>query len=322
MNNIFENPWLLLGFFPLVFVVITLYRTQQKLAVSLALWVPPRSIRPISLIWFIRQNLFLMGGMLLLVLAAAGPLLSNQKTSGFETRHGLVVIALKASGKSTQASINLQSRLLSQIQKEHFLREGGRIGLMPYGSENDVFCPLTLDPEFYDYVASSLKRLSRESAKSDILDGGISLDEAIKSALETMQNQTLNSKQMVIVLFENSGREESIRDALIHANIPADIGLTLVFPEALKVPEIFSSYCESQKAKAMALGSKVMPEGRVMDVLKKGDSRDGFLQDSELVYATAPAWFALPGLLCLLLAFMFPPEVSALARQLANRGDK
>jgi hypothetical protein len=72
----------------------------------------------------------------------------------------------------------------------------------------------------------------------------------------------------------------------------------------------------------MALGSKVMPEGRVMDVLKKGDSRDGFLQDSELVYATAPAWFALPGLLCLLLAFMFPPEVSALARQLANRGDK
>ena len=322
MSNIFEQPWLLLGLFPLVFVVIALYRTQQKLAISLALWVPPRSIRPISLIWFTRQNLFLMGGMLLLVLAAAGPLLSNHKASGFETRHGLVVIALKASGKSTQASINLQSRLLSQIQKEHFLREGGRIGLMPYGSENDVFCPLTLDPEFYDYVASSLKRLSRESAKSDILDGGISLDEALKSALETMQNQTLNSKQMVIVLFENSGREESIRDVLIHANIPADIGLTLVFPEALKVPEIFSSYCESQKAKAMALGSKVMPEGRVMDVLKKGDSRDGFLQDSELVYATAPAWFALPGLLCLLLAFMFPPEVSALARQLANRGDK
>ena len=322
MNHIFEHPWLLFGFFPLVFVVITLYRTQQKLAVSLALWVPPGSIRPISLIWFIRQNLFLMAGMLLLVLAAAGPLLPNQKASGFETRHGLVVIALKANEKSTQASINLQSRLLSQIQKEHFLREGGRIGLMPYGGESDVFCPLTLDPEFYEYVASSLKRVSTESAKSDILDGGVSLGEALKSAFETMQNQTLNSKQMVIILFENSGREESIRDALIHANIPADIGLTLVFPEALKVPEIFSSYCESQKSKALALGSKVMPEGRVMDVLKKGDSRDGFLQDAKLVYAAAPAWFALPGLFCLLLAFMFPPKVSALVRQLANRGDK
>ena len=322
MSNIFEQPWLLLGLFPLVFVVIALYRTQQKLAISLALWVPPRSIRPMSLIWFIRQNLFLMGGMLLLVLAAAGPLLYNHKASGFETRHGLVVIALKANEKSIQASINLQSRLLAQIQKEHFLREGSRIGLIPYGAESDVFCPLTLDPEFYDYVASSLKRVSRESAKSDILDEGVALGEALKIALETMQNQTLNSKQMVIVLFENSGREESIRDALIHANIPADIGLTLVFPEALKVPEIFSSYCESQMAKAMALGSKVMPEGRVMDALKKGDSRDGFLQDSELVYATAPAWFALPGLLCLLLAFMFPPKVSALARQLANRGDK
>jgi hypothetical protein len=59
-----------------------------------------------------------------------------------------------------------------------------------------------------------------------------------------------------------------------------------------------------------------------MDVLKKGDSRDGFLQDGKLVYGAAPAWFALPGLLCLLLAFMFPPKVSALARQLANRGDK
>jgi len=322
MNHIFEHPWLLFGFFPLVFVVIALYRTQQKLAVSLALWVPPRSIRPISLIWFIRQNLFLMAGMLLLVLAAAGPLLPNQKASGFETRHGLVVIALKANEKSSQASINLQSRLLSQIQKEHFLREGGRIGLMPYGGESDLFCPLTLDPEFYEYVASSLKRVSTESAKSDILDGGVSLGEALKSAFETMQNQTLNSKQMVIILFENSGREESIRDALIHANIPADIGLTLVFPEALKVPEIFSSYCESQKSKALALGSKVMPEGRVMDVLKKGDSRDGFLQDAKLVYAAAPAWFALPGLLCLLLAFMFPPKVSALVRQLANRRDK
>ena len=322
MNHIFEHPWLLFGFFPLVFVVITLYRTQQKLAVSLALWVPPGSIRPISLIWFIRQNLFLMAGMLLLVLAAAGPLLPNQKASGFETRHGLVVIALKANEKSTQASINLQSRLLSQIQKEHFLREGGRIGLMPYGGESDVFCPLTLDPEFYEYVALSLKRVSTESAKSDILDGGVSLVEALKSGFETMQNQTLNSKQMVIILFENSGREESIRDALIHANISADIGLTLGFPEALKVPEIFSSYCESQKSKALALGSKVMPEGRVMDVLKKGDSRDGFLQDVKLVYAAAPAWFALPGLFCLLLAFMFPPKVSALVRQLANRRDK
>ncbi|MCY2941524.1 MAG: hypothetical protein NTV50_07620 [Planctomycetota bacterium] len=322
MNNIFEHPWLLLGLFPMVFVVMALYRTQQKLAVSLALWVPSKSLRPISLIWFIRQNFFLMGGMLLLVLAAAGPLLPNQKASGFETRHGLVVIALKANEKSTQSSINLQSRLLSQIQKEHFLREGGRIGLMPYGGGNDIFCPLTLDPEFYDYVASSLKRVSRESAKSDILDEGVSLDEALKSAFETMQNQTLNSKQMVIVLFENSGNEESIRDALIHANIPADIGLTLVFPEALKVPEIFSAYCKSQKVQALALGSKVMPEGRVMDVLKKGNSRNGFLQDTKLVYAAAPAWFALPGLLCLLLAFMFPPKVSGLVRQLANQGDK
>ena len=306
----------------MVFVVMALYRTQQKLAVSLALWVPSKSLRPISLIWFIRQNFFLMGGMLLLVLAAAGPLLPNQKASGFETRHGLVVIALKANEKSTQSSINLQSRLLSQIQKEHFLREGGRIGLMPYGWGNDIFCPLTLDPEFYDYVASSLKRVSRESAKSDILDEGVSLDEALKSAFETMQNQTLNSKQMVIVLFENSGNEESIRDALIHANIPADLGLTLVFPEALKVPEIFSAYCKSQKVQALALGSKVMPEGRVMDVLKKGDSHNGFLQDAKLVYAAAPAWFALPGLLCLLLAFMFPPKVSGLVRQSANRGDK
>jgi len=322
MSNIFEHPWLLLGLIPLVFAVFALHRTQQKLALSLALWVPPRSIKPMSLIWFIRHNLFLMGGMLLLVLAAAGPLLPNHKAKGFETRHGLVVIALKANEKSTQASIDLQSRLLSQIQKEHFLREGGRIGLMPYGEESDIFCPLTLDPEFYNYVASSLKRVSRESAKSDILDKGSLLSEALKSALETMLNQTLNSKQMVLVLFENSGREESIRDALIHANIPSDIGLTLVFPEALKVPEIFSSYCESRKAQALALGSKVIPEGRVIDVLRKGDSSDGFFQDAALVYAAAPAWFAFPGLLCLLLAFMFPPKVSVLVHQLANRGDK
>jgi hypothetical protein len=72
----------------------------------------------------------------------------------------------------------------------------------------------------------------------------------------------------------------------------------------------------------LALGSKVIPEGRVIDVLRKGDSRDGFFQDAALVYAAAPAWFAIPGLLCLLLAFMFPPKVSVLVHQLANRGDK
>lgn len=93
---------------------------KKKLAVSLALWVPLGSIKPMSLFWFIRQNLCLLSGLLFLVIAAAGPLLSNQKTSGFETRHGLVVIALKNDGKSSPASINLQARLLSQIQKNIF----------------------------------------------------------------------------------------------------------------------------------------------------------------------------------------------------------
>lgn len=322
MSNIFEHPWLLLGLFPLVFVVMALQRTQKKLVTSLALWVFSGSIKPMSLIWFIRQNLYLLSGMLLLVFAAAGPLLSNQKIGGFETRRGLVVIALKADEKSTQASINSQSGLLSQIQKEHFFREGGRIGLMPYGGESDVFCPLTLDSEFYDYVASSLKRVSVESAKPDALDGVFSLGAALKSALEALQNQTLNSKQIVVVLFENLGGEELVRDALIQADIPADIGLTLVFPEALKVPEILSSYCEGQKAQALALGSKVVPEGRLMEVLKKGDSRDVSFQRDGLVCFAAPAWFAFPAFLCLLIAFMFPPNVSALAHQFGKWGDE
>ena len=202
MNNIFEHPWLLLGLVPLVFVVIALHRTQKKLAVSLALWVPLGSIRPMSLFWFIRQNLCLLGGMLLLVIAGAGPF-SNHKASGLETRHGLVVIALKNDGKSSPASINLQARLLSQIQKEHFLREGGRIGLMPYGGESELFCPLTLDPEFYEYVVSSLKKVFVERAAPDALGGVGSLGEALNNAIETLQNQNLNTKQIVVVLFEN-----------------------------------------------------------------------------------------------------------------------
>ena len=321
MNNIFEHPWLLLGLVPLVFVVIALHRTQKKLAVSLALWVPLGSIRPMSLVWFIRQNLCLLSGLLFLVIAGAGPF-SNRKTSGLETRHGLVVIALKNDGKSSPASINLQARLLSQIQKEHFLREGGRIGLMPYGGESELFCPLTLDPEFYEYVVSSLKKVSVERTAPDILGRVGSLGEALKNALETLQNQNLNTKQIVVVLFKNQDEAGSVQEALNLAGIPDEIGLTLVFPEDSKVPVDLRVYCAEKNAETVALDSKIIPDGRVLEVLKKGDSRGDSFQDDGVVFVAAPGWFAFPGLLCLLIAFMFPPNVSALSFKLAKRGDQ
>ena len=321
MNNIFEHPWLLLGLVPLVFVVIALHRTQKKLAVSLALWVPLGSIRPMSLVWFIRQNLCLLSGLLFLVIAGAGPF-SNRKTSGLETRHGLVVIALKNDGKSSPASINLQARLLSQIQKEHFLREGGRIGLMPYGGESELFCPLTLDPEFYEYVVSSLKKVSVERTAPDILGRVGSLGEALKNALETLQNQNLNTKQIVVVLFKNQDEAGSVQEALNRAGIPDEIGLTLVFPEDSKVPVDLRVYCAEKNAETVALDSKIIPDGRVLEVLKKGDSSGVSFQDDGVVFVAAPGWFAFPGLLCLLIAFMFPPNVSALSFKLAKRGDQ
>ena len=321
MNNIFEHPWLLLGLVPLVFVVIALHRTQKKLAVSLALWVPLGSIRPMSLVWFIRQNLCLLSGLLFLVIAGAGPFL-NHKASGLETRHGLVVIALKNDGKSSPASINLQARLLSQIQKEHFLREGGRIGLMPYGGESELFCPLTLDPEFYEYVVSSLKKVSVERTAPDILGRVGSLGEALKNALETLQNQNLNTKQIVVVLFKNQDEAGSVQEALNLAGIPDEIGLTLVFPEDSKVPVDLRVYCAEKNAETVALDSKIIPDGRVLEVLKKGDSSGVSFQDDGVVFVAAPGWFAFPGLLCLLIAFMFPPNVSALSFKLAKRGDQ
>ena len=321
MNNIFEHPWLLLGLVPLVFVVIALHRTQKKLAVSLALWVPSGSIKPMSLIWFIRQNLCLLSGLLFLVIAIAGPFL-NHKASGLETRHGLVVIALKNDGKSSPASINLQARFLSQIQKEHFLREGGRIGLMPYGGESELFCPLTLDPEFYEYVVSSLKKASVERTAPDILGRIGSLGEALKNALETLQNQNLNTKQIVVVLFENQDGVGSVQEALNLAGIPDEIGLTLVFPEDSKVPGSLRVYCAEKNAETVALDSKIIPDSRVLEVLKKGDSSGVSFQDDGVVFVAAPAWFAFPGLLCLLIAFMFPPNVSALSFKLAKRGDQ
>ena len=321
MNNIFEHPWLLLGLVPLVFVVIALHRTQKKLAVSLALWVPSGSIKPMSLIWFIRQNLCLLSGLLFLVIAIAGPFL-NHKASGLETRHGLVVIALKNDGKSSPASINLQARLLSQIQKEHFLREGGRIGLMPYGGESELFCPLTLDPEFYEYVVSSLKKVSVERTAPDILGRVGSLGEALKNALETLQNQNLNTKQIVVILFKNQDGVGSVQEALNLFGIPDEIGLTLVFPEDSKVPVDLRVYCAEKNAETVALDSKIIPDGRVLEVLKKGDSSGDSFQDDGVVFVAAPAWFAFPGLLCLLIAFMFPPNVSALSFKLAKRGDQ
>lgn len=72
----------------------------------------------------------------------------------------------------------------------------------------------------------------------------------------------------------------------------------------------------------MALDSKIIPDGRVLEVLKKGDSSGVSFQDDGVVFVAAPAWFAFPGLLCLLIAFMFPPNVSALSFKLAKRGDQ
>lgn len=321
MNNFFENPWFLLGLVPLVFVVNALQRTQKKLVTSLAIWVPLGSIRPMSLVWFIRQNLCLLSGLLFLVIAGASPF-SNRKTSGLETRHGLVVIAFKNDGKSSPASIDLQARLLSQIQKEHFLREGGRIGLMPYGGESELFCPLTLDPEFYEYVVSSLKKVFVERAAPDALGGVGSLGEALNNAIETLQNQNLNTKQIVVVLFENQDGVGSVQEALNLAGIPDEIGLTLVFPEVSKVPVDLRVYCAGKNAETVALDSKIIPDGRVLEVLKKVDSSSVSFQDDGVVFVAAPAWFAFPGLLCLLIAFMFPPNVLALSFKIAKRGDQ
>ena len=234
----------------------------------------------------------------------------------------MVVIALKNDGKSSPASINLQARLLSQIQKEHFLREGGRIGLMPYGGESELFCPLTLDPEFYEYVVSSLKKVSVERTAPDILGRVGSLGEALKNALETLQNQNLNTKQIVVVLFKNQDEAGSVQEALNLAGIPDEIGLTLVFPEDSKVPVDLRVYCAEKNAETVALDSKIIPDGRVLEVLKKGDSSGVSFQDDGVVFVAAPGWFAFPGLLCLLIAFMFPPNVSALSFKLAKRGDQ
>ena len=63
-------------------------------------------------------------------------------------------------------------------------------------------------------------------------------------------------------------------------------------------------------------------DGRVLEVLKKGDSSGVSFQDDGVVFVAAPGWFAFPGLLCLLIAFMFPPNVSALSFKLAKRGDQ
>lgn len=306
----------------MVFVAIVLRRAQKKIVESLALWVPPGIIKPISLFWFIRQNFCLFGGMLFLIIAAAGPLLSNHKASGLESRHGLVVIAFKNDGKSSPASIGLQAKLLSQIQKAHFQMEGARIGLMLYGGKSDLFCPLTLDPEFYEYVAWSSKRASVESANLAVLDGIVSLGEALGKAIETLQNQSLNSRQLTVVLYEDLGRGDAVRDALLHADIPKDVGLTLVFPEASEVPEALSVYCAGGNANAVALDSGIIPDDRVFEVLNKGDSNGVLFQDGASVFVAAPAWFAVPGLVCLLMAFIFPPNVLGLVSQLARHGNK
>lgn len=95
-----------------------------------------------------------------------------------------------------------------------------------------------------------------------------------------------------------------------------------MLPEASKVSEALRVYCAGKNAETVALGSKIIPDGRVLEILKKGDLSKGSFQDDGVVFVAAPEWFALPGLLCFLIAFMFPQNVSALSFKLAKRGDQ
>lgn len=84
---------------------------------------------------------------------------------------------------------------------------------------------------------------------TDNLAGVGSLGEALKNALEALQNQNLNTKQIVVVLFENQDGAGSVQEALNFADIPDDIGLTLVLPEASKVSEALRVYCAGKMRK-------------------------------------------------------------------------
>lgn len=135
-----------------------------------------------------------------------------------------------------------------------------------------------------------------------------------------MQNQNLNTKQIVVVLFENQDGAGSVQEALNFADIPDDIGLTLVLPEASKVSEALRVYCAGKMRKRWHLILKLFRWPCFRSV-KKVDSSGVSFQDDGVVFVAAPEWFAFPGLLCLLIAFMFPPNVLALSFKIAKRGD-
>lgn len=98
-------------------------------------------------------------------------------------------------------------------------------------------------------MVSSLKKVSVERTAPDILGRVGSLGEALKNALETLQNQNLNTKQIVVILFENQDGVGSVQEALNLFGIPDEIGLTLVFPEDSKVPVDLRVYCAEKMQK-------------------------------------------------------------------------
>lgn len=310
MKNYFEYPWALFGLAIPFIVGVALFRVQKNLLNGLAMWIPPTFKKDLPLFAFLRNNFFLFVGMVLLVLAAMGPLFGTLLVSSFESRHGLMIVALKADEKSSQGFIDLQSRLLSQIRTEYMVREGSRIGIIPYGGESEIYCPITLDSGFYDHVLFSLKNVSEKSMDTEVSNKADSLGDSIKIAIESLQNQSFNTRQIVVVASENKGMEEQLFEALIRADIPKDIGLTLIFPTAFKVSEIVDDFCKRRNARCVALNSKLIPEGRILEIIKIGDSKNVFFEGEAFSYVATPSWCLLPAMLCLTIALLFPPNLS------------
>ncbi len=312
MTALFQYPWFLCALLFSVFVALALFPIQNKLLADLALWCPAGQIKVYSLKQFLKLNFLLILGLSFLGFACSGPLLSITKFNP-SLRIGTIVIALKANEKTLPGSIDLQSILLSQIQNESSRNPQNRIGLIPWSNESDLYCPLTLDPEFFKFVAASLKR--PEVKFAPVKSQALSLKQALQNSLQTFNSQTLCSKSLILIVPDISISPAEILLGFSEVAIPSDINVNIVFTDLLVVPSSLQSFCEQHGGKVIALGAKVFPEGQVIKMLRNEKSTLQYSAEFLLLPKSTPEWFALPGLLLLVASLIVPP----LGRQVSDQ---
>jgi Ca-activated chloride channel homolog len=235
----FQDPWVLYGLL-LVPALVYFYiiRLRQKSgAVRFSSLGTVKQI-PASLGTKLRHVLIVLRGaaFALLVLALARPQ-SGQVNEEVSTEGVDIMLLLDVSGsmRATDMSRKKESRLqLSKVAIDNFIRDrkSDRIGLVVFGGESFLLCPLTLDYGVLFKILENVKLLMAADdrtlelvAKTASVEDGTAIGNAILNAANRLRDS--KAKSRVLILLTDGANNRGEIQPLKAAQAAAAVGIKI-----------------------------------------------------------------------------------------------